>query len=122
MKEHPINDLVKSSLENISSLVDVNKVIGDPMILPNEMVAIPISKVIYGYGVGGSQFDIKSKKVNTEISSEIYPFGGASGGGLTIKPQAIILIKNDSVKLMNIDKENDFLVQTIDAIKEIIKK
>ena len=125
MKEHPINEILKTSLENIGRLVDVNKVIGEPMILPNEIIAIPVSKVICGYGVGGSQFNNKSKLKNlerVETSEELFPFGGASGGGLTIKPQALILIKKDKIQLMNIDKENDFLNTTIDAIKEIFKK
>lgn len=123
MKEHPINEILKTSLVNISDLVDANKVIGEPITLPNEMIAIPISKVVCGYGVGGSEF--KGKKnldFNSETSSEIYPFGGATGGGLTIKPQALILLKKDKIQLMNIDKENSNFSVVIDAIKEIFKK
>ena len=123
MKEHPINEILRTSLVNISDLVDVNKVIGEPIILPNEMVAIPISKVICGYGVGGSQFNSKEGRIyKSETSEELYPFGGATGGGLTIKPQALILIKKDKIQLMNIDKENTIISSTMDAIKEIFKK
>ena len=61
MKEHPINEILKTSLENIGDIIDVNKVIGDPIVLPNNAIAIPISKVVCGYGVGGSQFKGKNK-------------------------------------------------------------
>ena len=123
MKEHPINEILKTSLVNISDLVDANKVIGEPITLPNEMIAIPISKVICGYGVGGSEFNGKNKlNYNSETSSEIFPFGGATGGGLTIKPQALIILKKDKIQLMNIDKENSTFTIAIDAIKEIFKK
>lgn len=123
MKEHPINEILKTSLINISDLVDTNKVIGDPITLPNEMIAIPISKVVCGYGVGGSEFSNKNKlNYASEASEEIYPFGGATGGGLTIKPQALIILKKDKIQLMNIDKENSTFNLAIDAIKEIFKK
>ena len=125
MREHPMNEIIKSSIENIAELIDVNKVIGSPMSLNDGSIVIPISKVIYGYGVGGSQFDSKNKQkvsVNSEIANEMYPFGGASGGGVTIKPQAIILIKNDHIKLINIDKENDVFKLSLDTLKEMFKK
>lgn len=118
MKENPINEILKTSLENMSTLTNVNKIVGDPMLLPNDMIAIPISKVVCGYGVGGSEY--QNSKV--EASSEIYPFGGGSGGGLTISPIALLIIKDDKIKVVNVEKENDILIKVADVIKDIIKK
>lgn len=124
MKEHPINDIVKTSLQSINMLVDVNKVIGEPLLLPNDIIAIPVSKVVCGFGVGGSEFknNKKNANLNSEVSNELYPFGGASGGGLTMMPQALIIIKDNKVQLMNIDKDNDIIPIMFDTIKEIFKK
>lgn len=121
MKEHPINDLLKISLENIGDLVDVNKVIGEPIILDNEITAIPVSKVVCGYGVGGAELS-KNKKYDIETSKELFPFGGASGGGLTITLQALILIKKDDISLVRIEKDNDIAIKAINTIKDIFKK
>ncbi len=124
MKEHPINEILKTSLENIGQIADVNKVIGEPINLANNIIAIPISKIVYGYGVGGSQFKNKNKNKQNieEVSQELFPFGGGSGGGLTITPTALIVIHEDKVKLLNIEKENDLIPKVIDMIKDMIKK
>lgn len=124
MKEHPINEILKTSLENINIITDVNKVIGEPITLANNVIAIPISKVVCAYGVGGSEFNSKNKEktFKSETSNELFPFGGGSGGGLTITPTALIIIKDDNIKLLNIEKENDIFPRLIDTIKEIIKK
>ena len=120
MKENPINDIIKTSLENMGIMINVNKVIGEPILLPNNAIAIPISKVVCGYGAAGSEYDNNKKKYET--SKELYPFGGGSGGGLTMTPTALIIIKDDKVKLLSIEKENDLLDKVVDLVKDIIKK
>ena len=123
MKEHPINEILRTSLQNINILVDVNKVIGEPILLPDNIIAIPVSKVICGYGVGGSEFKVNSKeKTNSEISKDLFPFGGATGGGLTMLPQALIIIKDNKIQLMNIDKDNEMLPKILEIFKDMIKK
>ncbi len=124
MKEHPINEILRTSLENIGQMVDTNKVIGEPITLPNNVMAIPISKVVCGYGVGGSEFNTnnKSKVEKTEMANDIFPFGGGSGGGLTITPTAFIIIKDENIKIINIEKENDTIMKLFDAVKDMIKK
>ena len=104
MKEHPINEILKTSLENIDELVNTNKAFGEPIILPNDVIVIPVSKVIYGYGVGGSQFNKKPGNAKIEMAEEIYPFGGGSGGGVTINPTALIIIKDGNIKMLSIEK------------------
>ncbi len=124
MKEHPINEILRTSLENIGQMVDTNKVVGEPIILPNNVMAIPISRVVCGYGVGGSEFatNNKNKIEKTEIANEIFPFGGGSGGGLTITPTAFIIIKDENINIMNIEKENELFIKLFEAVKDMIKK
>lgn len=122
MKEHPINEMIKTSLENIDQMIDSNKIIGEPIILPNNTLVLPISKVTYGYGVGGSQFAQKNKNVHLEIGEEIFPFGGGSGGGLSISPVSLIVIQNEQIKILDVEKKEDTLIKIIESLKDIIKK
>ncbi len=124
MKENPINEILRTSLENISLMTNTNKVIGEPIILPNNSVAIPISKVVCGYGVGGSEFSINNNKKleKSEFSGDIFPFGGASGGGLTITPTALIILQDNKIKILNVEKRNDLANKLVDAVKDMIKK
>jgi sporulation protein YtfJ len=122
MKEHPINEILKTSLQNIEGMVDANKIIGEPIKIDENTIAIPISRVICGYGVGGSQFNSNKKNINFEISDELYPFGGGSGGAITLIPSAFIIINNDDVKLLHLEKDNDIVSKVLDIVKDIVKK
>lgn len=124
MKEHPINEILRTSLSNIGNMVDVSKVIGNPILLPNNQIAIPITKVTCGFGVGGSEFPTNKvdAKQKDEYSEEIFPFGGGSGGGISINPMALIVIHNDKIKLLKIEKDNPIFDKAIETIQDIIKK
>jgi len=72
---HPIEELMRTTMENIRSMVDVNVIVGDPVETPDGNVIIPISRIIFGFAAGGGDFEITEK--NGEEKK--YPFGGGSG-------------------------------------------
>lgn len=45
MSEHPIQGLMKTAMESIREMVDVNTIVGDAVHTPDGTVIIPISKV-----------------------------------------------------------------------------
>ena len=49
MENHPIEGLMKSAMDSIQNMVDVNTIIGEPIETSNNMVIIPISKVCFGF-------------------------------------------------------------------------
>ena len=59
---HPIEGLMKSAMNSIKDMVDVNTIIGEAIETTNNMVIIPISKVCFGFAAGGSEFN--SETVN----------------------------------------------------------
>ncbi len=90
--KHPINDLTTTSMDKIRELVDVNTIIGDPINSPDGTIIIPVSKVSFGFVSGGSDLPSSAPK---EI------FAGGSGAGVTIKPQAFIVVQRDGeVKML----------------------
>ena len=119
IKDNPINNLLDISLNNITRMVDINKVIGSPMRVDEDNILIPISRVAFGFGVGGSEFSTKSatKAYNLELSEELFPFGGGSGGGVNIAPVAFLHINNGKMEVVNVNKDNGL----IDKIFEIAK-
>lgn len=125
MREHPINDLLNISLDSIIRMVDTSKIVGTPIDLGNNRFIIPISKVSFGFGAGGSEFsnsknDKKKNLFNSEISDELFPFGGGSGGGISINPSSFILINNDEIKIVNSDGANSLLERVLEIVKESI--
>ncbi len=90
--EHPIQGLMKTAMENIRDMVDVTTIVGDPVETPDGTVILPISKVGFGFAAGGSEFateleqDSSGKSgVNDGHNAMVaLPFGGGSGGGVSI--------------------------------------
>lgn len=128
-EEKPINEIVKQSLDSISQMIDTSKVIGKPIIVSNDMIVVPITKVTLGFGSGGSEFVINNKiKNNTknellnETSEELFPYGGGQVGGLSMNPEAFLIINNGKIDLIRLEKDQSLFNQTLDIIKEVIKK
>lgn len=125
MKEHPINDLLNISLDSVIRMVDTSKIVGTPIDLGNNRFIIPISKVSFGFGAGGSEFtnaspDKRKTFFNSEVSEEIFPFGGGSGGGISINPSSFILVNNDEIKIVNSEGANSLVERILEIIKESI--
>ena len=61
MKEtHQIHDLMGVTMEKIRDMVDVQTIIGDPIVAAPGITIIPISKVSYGFASGGSDLPAKN--------------------------------------------------------------
>lgn len=107
--------LVKTAIEKIKEMVDVETIIGKPIVTGNGTTIIPVSKVSVGFGSGGSDLPTKQAK---------DLFGGGAGGGVNIQPIAFIIIMPDgNVKLLqltvNATKENAALAILPDIVDKI---
>lgn len=120
MKEHPINNLLDISLENITKMVDVSKIVGQPIRVDENNILIPVSKVVFGFGAGGSEFSTKQagKNYDFELSDELYPFGGGSGGGINISPVAFLKISDGNMQIMNVENNTSLTEKLLEAAKE----
>lgn len=79
------------SMSKIKEMVDVNTVVGEPITVDG-ITLVPVSRVSFGFGTGGSDMPFKSRS----------GFGGGSGAGVRIEPMGFLVIKDGSVRMMNI--------------------
>lgn len=70
MDNHPIENLMRSTMESIKDMIDVNTIVGDPVKSLDGTTIIPISRVCFGFASGGSEFN----NINTTDSTNKYPF------------------------------------------------
>lgn len=117
MEEHPIQGLMKTAMENIKEMVDVNTIVGDPVETPDGSVIMPISRVGFGFAAGGSEFGRSSG-----VSEQEMPFGGGSGGGISINPIAFLVVGPAGVRIVPLDEQTHLFEKLIDAVPPIVDK
>jgi sporulation protein YtfJ len=129
MTEHPIQGLMKTAMENIKEMVDVNTIVGDPVSTPDGSVILPISKVGFGFAAGGSEFNSKDEKEVTVVSKNdahnanvAMPFGGGSGGGVSITPIAFLVVGSSGVKVVPLDNQTHIYERLIDSAPQVFDK
>jgi sporulation protein YtfJ len=125
MDKHPIGELMETTMQKIREMVDVNTIIGAPIVTADGMTLIPISKVSFGFASGGSDFQTKHQQPNSNNA-----FGGGSGAGVNITPVAFLIVRGTSVKLLNItppasstvDRIIEMVPEVIDKVTELMNK
>ncbi len=116
MSEHPINGLMETAMQSIKDMVDVNTIIGEPVESKDGTIIIPISKVSFGFGAGGSDFGQKN------LANSDSNFGGGSGGGATIEPVAFMVVGKEEIKLMPVEKVSSPAQEIIDSVPTLLDK
>lgn len=111
-KNHPINDLMSTTMQKIREMVDVNTIVGQPITTPDGITLIPVSKLSFGFASGGSDFMTKNHKPGDNNT-----FGGGSGAGVNISPVAFLIVKGDSVRLLPVDPR---VATTVDRVIEMV--
>ena len=91
-KTNSLGELMRITMEHIKTMADANTIIGTP-IHAEGVTLIPVSRMSFGMGGGGTEFTIKQ-----------YPnqnFGGGSAASAKLEPVAFLVVREDgSVKLL----------------------
>lgn len=118
--KHELENLMRSTMENLRDMIDVNTVIGDVVETSDGTSIVPISKVSFGFASGGSEF---GNSTTLRKEEEKYPFGGGSGAGVSVKPIAFLIVKDGMVRLQPVDYDTtvDRIVDSIPQFVELIK-
>ena len=113
MSEHPIEGLMDVTLEKIKSMVDSNTIIGNPINMPDGTLILPVSKVSFGFASGGSDFPRKTSK---------QLFGGGGGAGVSISPIAFLVVRGNSVRMLQLADTSNSVDRAIGMMPEMVDK
>ncbi|WP_078545090.1 GerW family sporulation protein [Litchfieldia alkalitelluris] len=123
MSDHPIKGLMTTAMENLKDMIDVNTIIGDPVETPDGSVILTVSKVGFGFAAGGSEFQAAA-----EGEEKGLPFGGGSGGGVSITPIAFLIVNASGVKMLHLDENThlyekllELAPQAVDKVQQMFK-
>lgn len=110
MSDHPIEGLMKTAMESIKEMVDVNTIVGDPVETPDGSVIIPVSRVACGFAAGGGEFEPANGEEaqdggqgGEQSGGGALPFGGGSGAGVSVQPVGFLVVGQGQVRLLPVD-------------------
>ena len=115
----PLNDMMRNAMEKVREMVDTNTIVGQPITTPDGVTLIPISKVSFGFGSGGSDYGKTTEK-----------FGGGGGAGVKIDPVAFLIIKDGITRMMpvavpaaaTVDRILELVPELMDRVENMIAK
>ena len=97
--DHPIGELMQTAMSSIKDMVDVNTVIGDPVVATSGATIIPISKVSFGFVAGGGEYAIEDNK-QKPVPTDVFPFAGGTGAGVSVQPVGFLVVTENQVKVL----------------------
>ena len=129
-KQHPIEQIMETTLENLKQMIDVNTIVGDSMIMADGSMIVPVSRVNLGFVSGGGEYPDKKSggRNNTEMSSgqEKLPFAGGAGAGVSISPMAFLVVASGKVQLLPVegctpyDRLAEMIPRLITEVKDML--
>ena len=119
---HPIENIMRTSMEQIKDIVDVNTIIGTPIVIDGESMVLPVSKVSLGFLSGGGEYSANAKirQAGHQLDSEErYPFAGAAAAGMSLTPVGFLSVNGESVKVLPVSYDC-YMDRVVDAIPNLI--
>jgi sporulation protein YtfJ len=110
--------MMSVTMTKIHEMVDVNTIVGQPVSTPDGTTIIPVSKVSFGFGAGGTDYMGKYDKSEGDKN-----FGGGSGAGVNIRPVSFLVVSPAGVKLLPVTPPPDSAVdRVIEAVPALLEK
>ncbi|MDD3410856.1 MAG: GerW family sporulation protein [Eubacteriales bacterium] len=122
MQQHPIDNMMQTTMDSIRGMVDVNTVVGTPVLGTRGTTIIPISKVSFGFIAGGGEYDPQ------KAHAEKFPFAGGSGAGVSVQPVGFLVVGEHSVKVLPaqtsgaMERMVDLIPQIMEDLKDMEQK
>ena len=118
MEENKINALMDMTVSKIRQLVDADTIIGKPISTPDGITVIPVSRMSFGIGTGGT------------TGSKGISFTGGNGAGVKVEPVGIFVIKDGTCRMISVnssplstmDRVVEMMPDVLDRIDNIVNK
>ena len=123
-KNSPLRDVMNSTMEKVREMVDTNTIVGQPIQTPDGVTLIPISRVSFGFGGGGTAFGNKKEPAADPN------LGTAMGAGVKVEPVSFLIIKDGTVRVLpvavpavtTVDRIVEMVPDVVDKVSGFIKK
>ena len=77
---HPVENIMRSTMEQLRQMVDVNTIVGSPVETGNGTVLLPVSKVSMGFVSGGGEYIMGQAATPVKRAGEALDASEGRGG------------------------------------------
>lgn len=104
---------MQSTMNNIKNLVEVNNIVGEPIVTPDGQTIIPVSKLSFAFGGAGGD----------SLGNAKQGYGGGSAAGVKIEPVGFLVVKEDGVRMINVaPSAKNSVDRIIDMVPDVMDK
>lgn len=115
-----INNVIETTLKNLSSIIDVDTVIGKPITSQDGTIIIPVSKITLGVLAGGGEYG----KVSIFKKGEDLPYSAGNGAIISVKPCGFLINDGLGYRMISVSDSpyEKMLEKATDFIEKLNKK
>lgn len=118
-KKASLSALMETTMTKVREMVDSNSIIGEPITTPDGVTVIPVTRVSFGFGTGGSDYGKAADK-----------FGGAGAAGARIEPVSFLIIKDGITRVVPVavpaigpvDRILDMVPELVDRVEGFVAR
>ena len=111
-----IDGILEQTAEKLTGLVDVNTVVGKPVVTASGAQVIPLTKVTMGYLSGGGEYG----EVKMMVDGECLPFAGGAGTIVNLKPAGFLIDDGKECRLVRLT--DDPLDGLIEKASDLVRR
>ena len=120
-KKNRLDEMLATSMGKIREMVDSNTIIGNPITTPDGVTLIPVSRLSFGFGCGGSDYGKQPENEN---------FAGGTTAGVKVEPVAFLVVKDGVTRVMpvalpavtTVDRVLDLVPEVMDRLENFIDR
>lgn len=139
MPDSSIENLIRTAMDSIKAMVDVNTILGDPVQTQDGVVILPVSRVTFGFVAGGAEYEPgapgagggqggQPERLRQSVGlggqsqgSSGLPFGGGSGAGVSLSPVCFVVVNRSDVRCVPVG-DAALLDRLIDAAPHLVQQ
>ena len=122
-KKNSLSEMMQEAMGKVREMVDANTIVGQPIHTEDGVTLIPISKVSFGFGGGGGEYNSKNAGAEKNL-------GGGVSAAVKIAPVAFLIVKDGAVRVMPVaipaatgmERVVEMVPDLIDKVSGMLKK
>lgn len=111
-----IENIIDTALARLKTLIDVDCIIGNTILLPDGNSILPISKINMGFVCGAGEYtDLSTKRLDKD-----YPTSAGIGGGFCVTPVGFYVVNESRFELID-NSQSKLYLEIVKNTSEILK-